>query len=79
MWTHKEADLVPHSLAGLALRVGNAQKGPRALGFESVDPFVRVSKQGPCFTAVEKDGGDKSLEELELACKTDGLALPDPV
>ena len=25
-------------------------------------------KQGPCVTAVEEDGGDKTLLELELAC-----------
>ena len=38
-----------------------------------------VSKQGPCLTAVEEDGGDKRLAELELACKDDGVAPPDPV
>ena len=41
--------------------------------------FFRVSKQGPCFTAVEDDGDDKRLVELELARKADGVALPDPV
>ena len=41
--------------------------------------FFRVSKQGPCFTAIEKDGGDKKLVELGLACKADGIAAPDPV
>ena len=40
--------------------------------------FFRVSKQSPCFTAVEEDGGDKRFVELELACKADGFALPDP-
>ena len=41
--------------------------------------FFGVSEQGPCFTAVEGDGGDKRLVELELGYKADGVALPDPV
>ena len=44
-----------------------------------MDPCFRVSKQGPCFTVVEEDGHDRRLVELELACKVDGGALPDPV
>ena len=38
-----------------------------------------VRKQGKCFTAVEEDGVDKRSVELELTCRTDGVALPDPV
>ena len=34
--------------------------------------FFRARWQGPCFTATEEDGGDKRLEELELACEADG-------
>ena len=41
--------------------------------------YFRVSKQGPCFTAVEEDGGDKRLVELELAFKADGVAPSDSV
>ena len=41
--------------------------------------FLRVSRQGPCFTAVEEDGGDERLVQLERACKADGVASPDPV
>ena len=41
--------------------------------------LFRVSKQGPCFTAVEEDGGEKKLVEFEFACKADGVAPPDPV
>ena len=37
------------------------------------DPFVRVSKQVLCFTALDEDGGDKRLVELELACEADVL------
>ena len=79
MWTHKEVDLAPHPVVGLVLQVGDAEKFPQALGFESLDLFFRVSKQGPCFTAIEEDGGDKRLVELELACEADGVAPLDPV
>ena len=70
LWTHKEVDLAPHPVVGLVLRVGDAKKFPQALGFKGLDPFLRVSKQGPHFT----DGGDKRLSELELACKADDVA-----
>ena len=55
------------------------EKFPQALGFEGLDPSFRVSKQGPCFTATEEDGGDTRLAQLELACEADGVASPDPV
>ena len=45
LWTHKEVDFV--------LQVGDTEKFPHVLGFETLDPFCRVSKQGSCFTAVE--------------------------
>ena len=35
------------------LQVGDAEKLPKALGFENLNPFLRVSKQGPCFTAMK--------------------------
>ena len=57
------------------LQLGDAKEFPQALGFKSLDPFFRVSKQGPYSTVIEKDGGDKRLVELELAC----VALPDLV
>ena len=40
-------------------QVGDAEKFPQTLGFKGLDSFLRVSKQGPCFTAIEEDGGDK--------------------
>ena len=55
MWTHKGIDLAPHPVVGLVLQVENTEMFPRALGLEILDIFVRVSKQGPCFTAVEED------------------------
>ena len=52
--THKEADLALHPVVGVVLQVGDAEKFPQARGFESLDPFFGVSKQGPCFTARER-------------------------
>ena len=55
------------------------QKFPHALGFKSLDPFsFSESKLGPCFTAVEEDGGGKRLVQFELACKADSVASQDP-
>ena len=76
LWTHKEVDLVPRPAVGLVLQVGDVENLPHALGFESVDPFYRVNKQGPYFIAIEKDGGAKRLVQLELVCQADGVALP---
>ena len=59
LWTHKEVDLAPHPDVNLALLVSDTEKFPSALGFESLDPFFTVSKQDPCFTAVEENGGDQ--------------------
>ena len=55
------------------------EKFPQALGFKGLEYFLRVSKQGPHFTAIGEDGGNKRLSELELACEADGGVLPDPV
>ena len=35
LWTHEEVDLAPHPVNGLVLQVGDGEKFPRALGFES--------------------------------------------
>ena len=61
------------------LQVENSKKPPQALGFKSLDPVFRGSKQGPCFTAIEEDEGDERLAELKLACKADGIAPSDPL
>ena len=42
------------------------EKFPIELGFKSLDPFFKVSKQGQSFTAIEEDGGDKRRVQLEL-------------
>ena len=51
LWTHEEVDFAPHPVVGLVLQVGDVEKFPQALGFESLDPFfsetanrVRVSQ-----------------------------------
>ena len=59
LWTHKEFDLALHPVVGLVLQAVDAKNFPQVFGFEGLDPFFGVSKQGPCFTAVEEDGGDK--------------------
>ena len=71
--------MLSNPLVGLVLQVGDAKTFPQALRFKSLDPFFIVSKQGPCLTAVEEDGDDKRLVELELACEADGVAPTDPV
>ena len=37
--TLMEVDLAPHPVVGLVLQVGDTEKSPHALGFESLDPF----------------------------------------
>ena len=66
LWTHKKVNLASHPVVGLVLQVGDREKFPHALSFESLEPFFRVSKQGPCFTAIEDNGGDKRLVEVLL-------------
>ena len=77
LWTHKEVDLAPLPVVDLVLQAGDAEKFPQALGVESLDPFIRVSKQGPCFKAEEEDGGNERFVELELAWEADGVIPPD--
>ena len=74
MWTKKGVDLAPHRVVGLVLHVGDAEEFPHVTEFESLDPFLRVSKKGPCITAIEEDGGYNRLAELEFACEAGGVA-----
>ena len=73
---HKGADLAPRPVVGLVGHVGDVEKFPQAPRFESLDPFFRISKQGPCFTAIEEEGGGKRFVQFELACEADGVAPP---
>ena len=52
LWTQEEVDLAAHPVVGPVLEVGDAEKFPQALSFVSLDHFLRVSKQGPCLTAI---------------------------
>ena len=45
LWTHKEVDLAPHQVVGIVLKVGDAEKFPQALGFESLDPFFESASR----------------------------------
>ena len=62
------------------LQVGDAEKFPQEIGFESSDFFFSVSKPGPYFTTVEEDGGDKRLVARNLIVReADVILPPDPV
>ena len=39
--THKGVYLAPHTVVGLALQAGDAEKFPQALGFDGLDSFCR--------------------------------------
>ena len=80
-WTYKKDNLALHPVVGLVRQVGDAEKFLQALGYESLDLFLffSVSKQGPCFTAMEEDGGDKRLVQLEPGTEAHGDAPRDPV
>ena len=67
--THKEVDFAPHPVIGLVLQVGDVEKFPQALGFESLDPFLSVTKQGPCFIAIEEMKVTGDLYSLNLLAK----------
>ena len=43
LWIHKEVHLAPHHVVGLVLQVGDMEKFPRVLGFESLDHFFSES------------------------------------
>ena len=59
---HMKVNVAAHLAIGLVLQTGDTEAS-QALGFDSLDPFFRVSKQVPRFTAIEEDGGDKRLVE----------------
>ena len=39
LWTDKDVDLAPHLVVSLVLHVGDMEKLPHAIGFESLSPF----------------------------------------
>ena len=46
LWIHEEVDLALLSVVGFVLRVRDAEKFPRTLGFESRDPFFISASRG---------------------------------
>ena len=77
-WTHKEVDLALHPVVRLVLKEEMQGRFLRRVVSQTWILFFRVSKQGPCFTAIG-DGGDKRFVELEPACEADGVAPPGRV
>ena len=47
LWADKGVDLAPHPVVGLLFRLGYAEKLPRALGLERLDPgfFVHGNRE----------------------------------
>ena len=68
LWTPKEVDLALHPFVGLVLQVRDAEKFPQAFDFKVLHLSLSVSKQGPCFTAIEEGGGDKRFVQPEPIC-----------
>ena len=79
--TQKEADLASHPVVGLVLQVRDVEKLRFRMHLVSKVwiLFFRVSKQGPCFTAIEENGDGKRFVALALACKAYGVTPPDSV
>ena len=66
----EEVNPAPHPVIGLVLYVEHMDTFPQALSLKSLDLFLEVSKQGPCLTAIEEDGGNKRMYNLNfrLSC-----------
>ena len=59
LWTHKKVDHARTQSLVFVFQIKDAEKSPKALDCKSLDPFSGVSKQGPYFTVIEDDGGNK--------------------
>ena len=86
LWTHKKVISAPHTVVGLVLLVGDAEKFSRALGLKSPDPFLRISKQSQQAELASRVHFSQPYTRVEeilvpfaLACKADGAASSDPV
>ena len=79
LWTHKGVDLAPHPVVKSCAPSRRCGEVPSGIWFRKHGPFIGVIKQGPCFTAIEDDGGDKRLVQLELVCEADGVELNCPL
>ena len=54
--THEALDQALHTVTGLVLSVGDAEKFPQALGLQCLDSSLVVRQKSPCLTSVEQDG-----------------------
>ena len=76
MWAHKE---VAHPLiVDLLLKVWDAETHLQALGPESPNSFLRLSKQGPCLTR-GRVGMEMTSDLCNLTYAAAGVASPGPV
>ena len=57
LWTHKEVDPALHPVLGLLLEVGDAEKFPLALSFESLDSFLQSQQAGSMFDSHREGWG----------------------
>ena len=71
-------DLAPHPVVGLRLQAGHAEKFAQAPGPEKMELFLRVSKQGPCLTAIEEDGDNDRHVQPQLTGEAEGAASSGP-
>ena len=61
------------------VQVGDVEKFPQVLDHNTLNPFSRERRWGPCLLAMEEDGGDKRLVQPEFTSEADAFTLPDPV
>ena len=69
-WSHSAPS---HWSCAPSRRCGEVSSGT---WFQKPGSFLQSARS---FTAIEEDGGDKRLVQLELACKAEGVAQSDPV
>ena len=63
------SDFAPHPVVGFVPRAEDAEKFPLALGLKSLDPFLRVSKQGTCLSAKTKKAVTRELYNFNSLAK----------
>ena len=80
-WHHKEADLVLQPVAGLVVRVGEAETFPHSLAFQSLDLFCQGQPARPAHVSqpYRRMEVTKDLYNFGTDCEAGGVALPDPV
>ena len=69
LWTHKEVDLAPHPVVGLVLQAGDAEKFPRALGFEALDRFSKSASRTDVSQPQRRMEVTRDLKSFNLLAK----------